>query len=104
VATNKKNTESKTPTLAVCGCGCGEHVAKGRTFRPGHDARHAGNVGRALAVDPKDATAKVQFDGLSEALQAKASGVQTRHADRLERKAKALEARLEREAAKADAA
>lgn len=108
MATNKKNenkTEAKpTPTLAVCGCGCGEHVAKGRTFRPGHDARHAGNVGRALAVDPKDATAKVQFDGLSPALQAKADGVRTRHADRLERQAKRTEARLEREAAKADAA
>lgn len=100
---NTKETPKKE-TLAVCGCGCGEHVAKGRTFRPGHDARHAGNVGRALAVDPKDKTAVEQFKALSEPLQTKAEGVRVRHADRLERRAKAAEARLEREAAKVDAA
>lgn len=33
-----------------CLCGCGE--ATGRNYRPGHDARHAGQVGRALAQAP----------------------------------------------------
>lgn len=27
-----------------CGCGCGEIVTPGSRFRPGHDARHKGNL------------------------------------------------------------
>jgi hypothetical protein len=36
----------------TCGCGCGEPVAKGRSFRQGHDAGLKGVLGRAH----KDAT------------------------------------------------
>lgn len=35
--------------LVGCKCGCGELANKGRTYRPGHDARHAGQVGRLMA-------------------------------------------------------
>lgn len=31
----------------TCGCGCGEQVAKHRTYRQGHDARLRGILGRA---------------------------------------------------------
>lgn len=39
----------KNPT-GQCRCGCGENVAKSH-YRPGHDARHAGNVARSIAAD-----------------------------------------------------
>lgn len=39
--------------IRVCGCGCGEAVAGKANYRPGHDARHAGYVGRE-AVDAFD--------------------------------------------------
>lgn len=32
--------------IRTCGCGCGEPVAGKANYRPGHDARHAGYVGR----------------------------------------------------------
>lgn len=32
-----------------CGCGCGEVITTRSVYRPGHDARHAGQVGRAMA-------------------------------------------------------
>lgn len=34
-----------------CGCGCGENVPPKSAYRPGHDARHAGAVGRSVAAD-----------------------------------------------------
>ncbi len=73
------------PTL--CGCGCGELVGKNATFRPGHDARHAGNVGRALAVDANDPAATAAFAALSTAFQAKANGIRANHEAALARKA-----------------
>lgn len=36
-----------TPAARLCGCGCGEAVA--RRYRPGHDARHKGALQRAAA-------------------------------------------------------
>ena len=73
------------PTL--CGCGCGEAVGTNAKFRPGHDARHAGNVGRALAVDANDPAATGAFAALSTALQAKANGIRANHEAALARKA-----------------
>lgn len=32
--------------MRTCNCGCGESVAGKANYRPGHDARHAGMVGR----------------------------------------------------------
>ena len=34
----------------TCLCGCGETTGRGSTYRPGHDARHASRVGRAMAA------------------------------------------------------
>lgn len=37
-------------SIAKCLCGCGTNVHSKANYRPGHDARHAGQVGR-LAVE-----------------------------------------------------
>lgn len=44
----------------ACYCGCGENVPAKSFYRPGHDARHAGQIGKALgAMDqPSDADVK----------------------------------------------
>ena len=71
-----KTTATKPATttdLSVCGCGCGETTKA--TFRPGHDARHAGNTGRALAANPKDKTALADLAAMTPALRAKAERV-----------------------------
>jgi hypothetical protein len=58
----------KNPT-GKCRCGCDENVAKSN-YRPGHDARHAGQVARAIAENGGD---WVLLDALpSEALRQKA--------------------------------
>lgn len=56
-ATHPKGSTPKAPTpkaaknpTGKCLCGCDENVAKSN-YRPGHDARHAGNVARAIAAD-----------------------------------------------------
>jgi hypothetical protein len=45
------------PLASGCRCGCGEQVGRGARYRPGHDARHASQVGRAMiaagAEDPE---------------------------------------------------
>lgn len=91
---NTNTPEVKAPEFKACACGCKENVPSKRTFRPGHDARHAGNVGRALAVKPNDAKVKAALAELSAPLQAKA------HRVAATAKAKA-DAKIEREAAKA---
>lgn len=68
----------KAPALRVCPCGCKEHVAGSATYRPGHDARHAGQVAKAIAAKPADAVA------LLESLPTRALQVKARdHAVRL---------------------
>lgn len=59
--------------LNVCGCGCGE--ATKSTFRPGHDARHAGITGRALAANPKDKAALADLNLMTPSLRAKAERI-----------------------------
>jgi hypothetical protein len=44
-----KATQPKNPT-GKCLCTCGENVAKSN-YRPGHDARHAGNVARDIVAN-----------------------------------------------------
>lgn len=46
--------QTAAPTVTIkgvefkgCGCGCGQPVGRKATYRPGHDARHAGQVARA---------------------------------------------------------
>lgn len=42
-----KNTD--IPEFAKCKCGCGEHVSSSRAnYRPGHDARHKGQIARQV--------------------------------------------------------
>lgn len=53
-ATNTKKGKTMTKTASTevhdCYCGCKEQVPGKSFYRPGHDARHAGNVGRAIAA------------------------------------------------------
>lgn len=49
-ATSGKAT-TKHEGYHPCGCGCGENVPAKSNYRPGHDARHAGQVGREIAVN-----------------------------------------------------
>lgn len=70
-----------------CRCGCGDLVPGSSWYRPGHDARHAGVVGRQAAIDIENTTAgdghlSVQADDAdrfedlpSEALRTKAIGI-----------------------------
>lgn len=50
---NTKATAASKTTSPTCTCGCGEQIGPKATYRPGHDARHAGAVARAIAADPK---------------------------------------------------
>lgn len=71
-----KATVKAKPAPANCACGCGAPTITAKAvFLSGHDARHAGNVGRALAANPKDAAALKARDALSEKLQAKADAI-----------------------------
>jgi hypothetical protein len=56
-AANMGETKASKPRAKVdhgeyhpCGCGCGESVPPKSNYRPGHDARHAGQVGREVAA------------------------------------------------------
>lgn len=67
--------DQKAPAKAAvpivsCGCGCGETANPGRLYKPGHDARHAGQVGRALVA--KAPGAEEAAASLPTALEAKA--------------------------------
>ena len=47
--TDQTGDKAKTET-PICACGCDMRVASRRSrYRPGHDARHAGQIGRLLA-------------------------------------------------------
>src|SRR4051812_38628717 len=57
--------------VADCRCGCGQQVGRGALSRPGHDARHASQVGRAMtAAGAADLVLLAELP--SEALRAKA--------------------------------
>lgn len=43
-------TRTKDEGYHPCLCGCGENVPSKSNYRPGHDARHAGQIGKALAA------------------------------------------------------
>ena len=67
---SKTTTETTNTGLNACLCGCGD-TTRG-SYRPGHDARHASAVARAIAENPR--RAKSLLAALpSAALQAKAS-------------------------------
>lgn len=72
------NTEGNLVGGHFCKCDCGQVITTKARYRPGHDARHAGIVARAIAENPKQANALLGTLP-SNALQAKA----TRAAERL---------------------
>ncbi|ALY10010.1 hypothetical protein FDH62_gp52 [Arthrobacter phage Pumancara] len=86
------NTTTKATTTRHCNCGCGEATSSSKTmYKPGHDARHAGNVARAMAADYNEA-------GNDEKLEALPSA-------NLKHKARMMAARIvEKEAKKANKA
>lgn len=88
-----KPTKATVPTVA-CGCGCGAQANPGRLYRPGHDARHAGAVGRALAA--KAPGAEEAASALPAALEAKARAFAANREK--EAKAKAARAQVRAEA------
>lgn len=61
----------------ACRCGCGQPVGLGATYHPGHDARHAAAVGRAL-VAAGHADPDLLSTLPSPALRAKAEAMLTR--------------------------
>lgn len=65
-----KATATQIP-VNTCACTCGEQVGPKAMYRPGHDARHAGAVARAIAADPKQTKALLATLP-SDALRAKA--------------------------------
>lgn len=99
VTGDRGNADSAT---TECRCGCGEHVLSGKSlYRPGHDARHAGNVGRTLAALPDTATTNERHEVLarlgSDALRDKAlrveDKVRTQGRQKAERAAKREQAK-----------
>ncbi|AZF97690.1 hypothetical protein SEA_CALLIEOMALLEY_54 [Arthrobacter phage CallieOMalley] len=79
--------KANTTTTRQCNCGCGEATSSSKTmYKPGHDARHAGNVARAMAEDYNDAGNEEKLEALPSA--------------NLKHKARMMAARLVEKAAK----
>lgn len=92
------------PAPANCGCGCGQPTVTERAlFLSGHDARHAGVVGRALAANPDDAQAKAAYDRMSDRLKVKTDGIRRTALERAAAKQAKVAARKAAEAAYAAA-
>lgn len=99
----------KPKTMSDCLCGCGEKSQN--HYRPGHDARHAGVVGREIAANyaTKGFDRRTLLADLpSEALVAKAEAIAEKAIEKVEAKAKReadrATAKAEKEAAKAETA
>lgn len=95
----KETTGDKTVTIKKCACGCGGNVPSKSLYKMGHDAKHAGMVGReagSAKVNGDKDWKKILNQLPTANLQTKAIGIATNHADR-------LLAKLEREEAKAKA-
>lgn len=108
-ATPKAKPAPKEITFHKCGCGCDANIAGKAMYKPGHDARHAGEVarqivaarpqGRAaldalLAVLPTDALQR-KAEGLADLWIAKADAKQKREDERLAKAAAKQEAKPE---------
>jgi hypothetical protein len=102
-----KNTTPAAPATSVsfplCGCGCGVPTVTAKaTFLSGHDARHAGALGRALVANPADEAALTRLASLTPALQAKvARFIETANRKEAEKAAKAAARDAAKAAAKA---
>jgi hypothetical protein len=83
-----------------CYCGCGEQVGGKSFYRPGHDARHAGQIGRLVASTGD----KKHYDALpSEALTNKAKGIAAKVLEKQDAKRKNEAARKQSKIDKASA-
>lgn len=80
----KPKRDPNPADLPECKCGCGEICNRNRNYRPGHDARHAGQVARHIAKhDPSEEDRTTLLGFLpTRALQIKADNM----ADRLLKK------------------
>ena len=59
-ATAPETPETEAPAApSLCRCGCGEETKPGRLYRPGHDARHAGDVARRVVAGAPEAEAEL---------------------------------------------
>lgn len=84
-----------TNTTPKCACGCGDTIAKGKVWLPGHDARAkgraaraavAGDGGKAIAALPSPAL-RSAAEGLAAKWTAEATAKATRAAERAARAA-----------------
>lgn len=115
-AKDKKSSPKSAPNTKdegyhPCYCGCGDNVPAKSFYRPGHDARHAGAVGRAIAVvllekgehqPGSDREVEELMSALpSDRLVAKAKGIASKALDKEQAKAQRA---ADREAAKAEKA
>lgn len=84
--------------LTACLCGCGAQTKS--HYKPGHDARHAGEIGRHVAATTENVTDRSLYADLpSEALVTKAIGIAQKARDKADAKAAREQ---EREARKAE--
>lgn len=90
-------TPAKEPK--PCRCGCGDLVPSKSFYRPGHDARHAGVIGRLAATMDGDDRAVTLAEMPSPALVAKAEAIMNKAIE----KAEAKQNREDAKAAKAEA-
>lgn len=89
-----KMTKTADTTVHDCYCGCGEKVPGKSFYRPGHDARHAGNLGRHVAATQTDVTNTDHYSDLpSERLVAKSMGIAVKALEKATAKAAKAEAK-----------
>lgn len=73
-APEQAKVTAPAPAPANCRCGCGAPTVRpSASYLPGHDARHAGAVGRSLLAGADEATALAALP--TEALKEKARGL-----------------------------
>lgn len=94
-ATATKTTPESTD-FRKCGCGCNENVNGKSNYKPGHDARHAGQVARAIIADPSRESALLATLP-SVALQTKASNMVTLWSEKAAKKAEKKVAKVKAE-------
>ena len=102
VSDTATTSKAKEQTFHPCYCGCKENVPAKSYYRPGHDARHAGQIGRQAALlDPGSPEYDNLFSDLpSESLVAKAKGIEGKARDKADAKAQREQEKADRKAAK----
>lgn len=76
---------SKIQSQKKCACGCALPVVSKANYRPGHDARHAGQVARRLIERPSDPAANQILAAMSVGLRAKVAGQIARATEKAEK-------------------